>query len=613
VLERESLANVELLSSAEGGTTFGISDMAAMSQERAIYAHLLESKWFRFGLFFLFLAALLALRRPDALTNPQFLAESGSLIFRDQFLHGSLARIFEPYGGYFIVNTRLVGYLASLFPIFYIPLVYNVAAICIAAFACSLFSLPWYRALVASDRLRQAACILVACAVYTDLLVDELANTQWYLALIGLLILVRPASQDEQSSWYRISILTLLGSLAVLTGPVLIVAAPLAVWAILFRKGRAKVVPGAMLAGCFLEVLCVFTSASAAPVSIHAPVDGLLAALIVSANYKVWICSFIGERAALYLSSNDCVGFFLISIIFGAAWLVWLWFKLDSRKRLQMAIALYLGFGFILIALGPRGLWKNFLSVTDVGVGVERYFVLSRCILVLLFAMTVEQLLKRSSPELRAGLLLLAFSGGAVTNYRVLSYPDRGWRQSARDIVSWRDDKARGRAVAGISIPVHPDDWFIRLLPTFRAAAVMGPANHPILLLKAASPWDSRFSLDGWRNTPDESYLSLPPIFAPDERFSIMADICVASAVPATVSLYIHGRISPGTTSDDRMSKGTEASSRPQTVTQGCTWMGIDYVTDPLFFLGPLPEICIHVRHNSHVAVHVNEIVLERE
>jgi len=561
------------------------------------YAALLKDERLRFGLLFLFIAILFILRRPDAITNPQFWAEDAVLIFRDQFLQGGLTPIFEPYKGYFIVNTRLVGAFASLFPLLWEPLIYNLAAICIAALACSMFSLRCYRGLMASDNLRRACCIVAACALYTESLVDNLANTQWYLALIGLLVLIRPASCDKQSSWWRVSILMLLSGLATLTNPALVVTVPFALWAAVFRQGKTRAVPLVTLAGCGVQLVCFFNSSSAA-VTNRLQVDQLLAALVISNTYKVLISSLLGVRAAISASVNDLGGFILAAIVVGAAWLVWLWLHLGWSKRRQMAIALYLSVGFVLAALQGRDLSPLFATVTGLpDQREEQYFFLSSCLLVFLVALTVEETLKGPFAKFQPLALLALFSAGLMVNFRVPPLIDMHWPEEAREIADWRADRIKGNFATIVSASINPPGWILHFSPPpFRKAVLTGGAGDTRLRIEDASGWSSSVSVGAWRSAPDGSYLLLPAIFGDKARYLVRADVCSVGTERETISLYVHGK----------MSQSALSGSPPETIASGCVWIGTEFTTDAL------ESMCVHLREHPNTSENVKKLIIER-
>jgi hypothetical protein len=125
------------------------------------------------------LAVLLFLRRPDSLLSPQFWAEDGAEFFYFQF-YGSLP-LFKPYSGYLHLAPRAVAALAGLFPVRFAPLIYNIFALALAALCSAWFSLPHFRHLVRSDRLRAAACIFIAVMPAAGTVLLNLTNVQWYL------------------------------------------------------------------------------------------------------------------------------------------------------------------------------------------------------------------------------------------------------------------------------------------------------------------------------------------------------------------------------------------------------------------------------------------------
>src|SRR5262245_42079804 len=92
--------------------------------------------WRGFGVIFLLMCALFVLRRPDALLNPQFWAEDGNVLFQNQLIHGGWSLAIQPYRGYFILDSRLAAAFATLFPIGWAPLIYNLFSIVIEGLAC---------------------------------------------------------------------------------------------------------------------------------------------------------------------------------------------------------------------------------------------------------------------------------------------------------------------------------------------------------------------------------------------------------------------------------------------------------------------------------------------
>jgi hypothetical protein len=129
---------------------------------------------------FLLLAAgifvMLMLRRPGALSNPQFWAEDSVIYFHDRAVYGPLSSIVRLYGGYLQLAQRLVAAIAGLFPARSAPLLFTLASLIISALCCATFFLPWFRHIIRSDALRLTCCILIAATIYSDELVGSLVN-----------------------------------------------------------------------------------------------------------------------------------------------------------------------------------------------------------------------------------------------------------------------------------------------------------------------------------------------------------------------------------------------------------------------------------------------------
>ena len=68
-------------------------------------------------------AALVVLRKPDVLNNPQFYAEDGAVWYADAYNLGWLRALTIPDGGYLNSLQRLVAAISLLVPLRYAPLV----------------------------------------------------------------------------------------------------------------------------------------------------------------------------------------------------------------------------------------------------------------------------------------------------------------------------------------------------------------------------------------------------------------------------------------------------------------------------------------------------------
>jgi len=73
--------------------------------------------------------ALIASRRPDALTRPQFWAEDGAVWYAQAYNDGAWSALLHPWTGYVQTFSRLTAAVSLSVPLVDAPLVFAVAAL----------------------------------------------------------------------------------------------------------------------------------------------------------------------------------------------------------------------------------------------------------------------------------------------------------------------------------------------------------------------------------------------------------------------------------------------------------------------------------------------------
>lgn len=494
----------------------------------------------RFPALLLFVFLLFALRRPDALTNPQFWAEDGIILFVGQLTHAGVAWLLQPYRGYLIVNTKLMAALGGLFPILYVPLAFNLIAMCIASLACSLFSLRWYRYLIASDILRIAICIGFAGAIYTESLVDTLNNSQWYMALLALLVLVRDPSIEYPR--LQSAVCALLALLAALSNPVLVIAAPICIW--LVAKRWNKTIALAILSGICIQVIVFLLSQplKEEPVFPKPHVSQLAGSVVVATIYKVVINSVAGWKSGLYVSQMGSRWLFYAVLAITLGWLTWTFLFLSPRKRLQALVAGYLAISSIVLPMRGRGMYEKFLTTRMGESRGEQYFFIAGCLFLFLLALTIERICSQRRAYLQAAIFGLVLAGGFYYNFRAPAFPDFNWPTHAEDIAKWQQARKTPRLLPGFIVPqVGPGGWFFELPPTLPIHELAGFPDH----LSAMPMGNSAVPFPiGWKviHSGRMEYINLPALFDPHTTYQVHALVrCKGSA---KVSLLVHGNMS---------------------------------------------------------------------
>ncbi len=552
----------------------------ALANERALFAYR------HFAALFIIICALFVLRRPDSLTNPQFWAEDGWLLLRGQLLHPGIAWIFEPFKGYLIVNTKLLAAFVALFPVRYAPLVYDVFAILIASLACSLFALPWYRHLVRSDLLRILACLGATAALYTESLVDNLISSQWYLALIGLLLLFKAPVLDSKRSLTVAC--ALVACLAALTNPVLVTTAPVCLWQ-LMRK-RNTWVAAALLAGIVVQLgFFLFYPVAITPPLPKPGVVTLAWAVLIAFVYKVVISSVFGWRTVVGISnSGSSIVFFLVSML-TAVWLVWLFVRLKSAKRLQMALALYLIAASIALPMVARSLFQGFRSPRTLEPRGEQYFFIAGCLLLFLIALSLERAVGPRWKYAQSALFGLAIAGGIYENFRVPPFYDYHWPEHAREIETWSATRNSAGAL-GVYVLLNPG-WVLRLPPTFKDVTIAGFPDHVWARPMEGNARSVSIAPSFIRNARDFEYVDLPLVLGSRTLYEVRAIVNVDGEAVAT--LLVHGRLDHGTrveTSPAPVTDGSQLETEIRTDAEG--------------------QLCFHVRRLSGSHVEFRSITL---
>jgi hypothetical protein len=168
------------------------------------------------------LAGIIVVRRPDAVTNPQFWAEDG-YIFSENLTLGFGHALLKLYNGYPNLVQRLIAMLGGWVPFAAAPRVYTTSAIALTAFALASFSLPAFRHLVRSDALRVVFGIAAVSAPFDREVLSNPTNLGWFIAIwLSLLSVMRLARQP-----WEVVLLGLLGSAAVFATPLATINLPL--------------------------------------------------------------------------------------------------------------------------------------------------------------------------------------------------------------------------------------------------------------------------------------------------------------------------------------------------------------------------------------------------
>lgn len=401
---------------------------------------------------------LLFLRRPDALTAPQFFAEDGVVFFHDQLLFGIRQALWIPHAGYVLAVQRLTALLGSFLGSGLAPAVYNITALALSACCCAFFVLPVFRAVVRSDLLRFVVCCLFAIAPDSAELIGTITQIQWFLQLIGILLLVRCWIREGEPHLVQRILEGLLVLVLALSCPLMVLAVPLALWLLLRRKG---IVPSlALLAGVAVQLVIYVQAGESRGQSSVFQVHDLVGALFVYLAARPVMSSVIGRPLAMEIYGKNTVLYAALTGLPVLIGLGLLWRKANRGTKARILVCLYLGLASGTLALGARKMLRAEETITF---GGERYFYLAACCFVLLAAIGIEVFLAKTPAWSKSLLLVLLFAGGVWGNFKVPPFFAMHWELYQDLLHDWHGELRNGKPVEAITMPINPPGWFVTL------------------------------------------------------------------------------------------------------------------------------------------------------
>lgn len=372
--------------------------------------------------------SLLAVKKTDAFTNPQFWAEDGRVFFAQAKLQG-WASLHAAYAGYLHTWLRLIANCADVLPAGWIPAAYNYAsALGTALVAVRLFSprvnlpgKPWLA----------LALVLVP---HTGEVMVTLTNLQWITAF---LLIIQLMMDDAKTRWTQTGDILIL-ALTGITGPFSLILLPLFGWRYLQDRSRGRLVNLVVIAfTSAIQLGCVYRSnpltQTAAPFDLQHYLPILSRRLIVADFYPVQLSRHF---SALTL---NLIGVAAVALLIGVA-------ANKSNLRSQKWML-----GYIIIALIATSSFKARLDRldTDDFYNADRYFYIPKILVLWILVMEWR------APRWRwACLALLTISLlASLYNFRSPPLIDQKWNDYAKSIDAGLPVKA----------PINPPGWFVEL------------------------------------------------------------------------------------------------------------------------------------------------------
>ncbi len=427
-------------------------------------------------LVFLIAAAAVVSRRPDALFNPQFFGEDGTIWYRDAYVFGWLTSLLHSQNGYFQTLPRLAAALAIAVPLRFAPLVMNIIGITVQVLPANI---------LLSSRCRNWAPLSVRAFMAIAYLAlpntRELDTTveegQWHLALLACLLILACVPENLGSRVFDTTVFLLSG----VTGPFGLILLPVSAIFWWLRRERWRLTSIAVLATTsVLQLSALFRSASETrPHVILGATPKLFVQILAK---QVYLGALLGESAlsiherALILSGVALLG---TSIL--------LYCLARARWELKLFI-LFSGAVFAAALINPMvsetvPQWQ--ILILQGGI---RYWFFPMLAFVWALIYCVSFI---SSWFIRvvAAAGLFAMSIGIPNDWRYPAYTDFDFPGHAKGFAS----AAPGTLVP---IPICPDGWVVRLTkknPLCRTPPI-GEIDRP----REAAHGSGLVSVAGW-------------------------------------------------------------------------------------------------------------------
>jgi len=396
--------------------------------------------------------AVIVLRRPDAVLNPQFWAEDGTVFYADAYNKGIMIPLLSPHGGYLDTFPRLVAAFSQFFPLSWAPLLFNMSLFLIKGLlVCFILSTRFSHIIPALGLRLLLSFLYLALPNSWEANAGPLAG-KTHLSLLAFMILSASPSIHPLWLFFDTGIILLSG----LSGPFCIMLTPISALFWFFRRDRRSFILFMLIGICAVIQGTILITGTGRPQQLLGATPKLFIEILAT---QVFLGALIGEKGlhligqrAPELILHFSILYNLIVIAFGMLGLVTL---INVMLRAPLELTLFVLYALLLFCaalLSPLGnltdpIWPLMLIP---GVGGRHWF-----IPVLAFTSVLVWLLRRSSSRISRMLASLAFVimiAGIIMNWRYPAFKDLNFREHAHRFES-------ARIGTQVTIPINPPGW----------------------------------------------------------------------------------------------------------------------------------------------------------
>jgi len=402
-------------------------------------------------LFYVLFAALIVMRRPDCIRDPQFWAEEGPRFFVDARERSIWINLATYSYGYFDLLVRSILQVAALVPLEYAPLVLVLSAIAIQAaiptFVISARCVKW----MGIFPIRLAAALLY-CGLPNSFETHCIAlHARVHLAVLAALIIVSTPPLKRLGKLFDASILTFSG----FSGPFVLLLTPAAVW----RQWSERT--SAARRNCLILVIgfifAIFAIMESGGERFRTPLGASLRDGIRIVGGQFTIGFLLGEKPYAGIVRQ---GWFDIAVMASFLGLALIIFLILAYGKAESRYLLFIGSGSLAIALAaPIGaapgmtLWRTLWSIPGNG---QRYYLVPMATLLFGLSALAGRGKTQLSRWIAGALLLILALGGVRNDWQLPPFADFQFRKH----VELYRPLPPGSSV---TVPINPPGWHMEI------------------------------------------------------------------------------------------------------------------------------------------------------
>jgi len=393
----------------------------------------------------LFLLAFLMVfsRRPDALFDPQFRAEDGTVWFAQAYNSGWFTALARPQTGYFQTLPRLAAAAALLVPLRFAPLLMNVIGLLIQVLPILVLlssrSVSW-----GSLRFRSVLAFVYLALPNSFEIHATVTNAQWHLAFLSALIVL--ANEPRSRAWCTFDLVFLI--LGGLTGPFCLFLSIVAFLSWFLCRGAWRAIQLVVL-----SATAIIQASALMFGNVRHPGPGLGASaleLIKILGGQVYLGALIGANSLATRHGTAVLVVLCTATIFGTALFIIGAITGGRHIRLFTVFALLIFAASLSNPMESATMpqWQSLLI--DRGTRYWFFPMLAFLWSIIWCAQSPRPLLKRT-----AAILLVFATVGVVRNWRCPPYPPSHFSASAAIF-------SQARPGSIVRIPIYPN-WTMEL------------------------------------------------------------------------------------------------------------------------------------------------------